>query len=66
MISLPKSFTIKINIAFILESELARLPRSRLERGEIIGRLDENSPYEHTRPVAKMKCSDFDWVPIHF
>ena len=26
-------------------------------RSEIIGRRDENSPYEHASPVAEMKCS---------
>ena len=26
-------------------------------RSEIIGRRDENSPYEHASPVAGMKCS---------
>ena len=25
-------------------------------RSEIIGRRDENSPYEHASPVAEMKC----------
>ena len=26
-------------------------------RSEIIGRQDENSPYEHASPVAEMKCN---------
>ena len=53
MISPSNSFTIKINIAFIWVSDPADLP----VRSEIIGRRDENSPYEHASPVAGMKCS---------
>ena len=26
-------------------------------RSEIIGRRDENSPYEHASPIGEMKCS---------